>query len=423
MTCRPRGGGETWENMNGCVMSGTCGGCAYAEMSYEEQLALKTRQLEELLADTLDAGSVWEGVLASPARTAYRNKMEYSFGDEHKGGPLALGMHKRKSFYDIVTCGDCRIVHEDFNLIVRATLEYFAERGTSYFHKKSHEGWLRHLLLRRSFASGDILADLITTGQDPGAAAGGCPDSCADGGTAGGEEALLAGWRDRLLSLRTEGRISGILHTRNDAAADAVIDQGTEVLSGRDFLEEELLGLKFRISPFSFFQTNPRGAELLYGKVREYVGDTRGQTVYDLYCGTGTIAQLTAAVADRVYGVELVPEAVEAARLNARANGIGNCEFIAGDVLKVIDSLERRPDLIVLDPPRDGLHPKMLPKVAAFGAENIVYVACRPASFVRDMQYFAGCGYRVVRACGVAMFPFTKNTEAVCLLGRRKETA
>jgi len=386
-----------------CKNSGYCGGCYYNGLTYEEQLAEKERKLINTLMPAFDEHSVWEGLLESPLHERYKNKMEYSFGDSTKDGPLTLGMHKKKSFYSIVTCDDCILTDNDNNLIVKATNEYFESNHIPYVHKNSHEGYLRHLLIRRSFANGGLLIDLVTA------------DMPEKAGTVN-EKELLDHWIKLLLQLKLGGHIEGILHTRNNSLADAVIDEGTELLYGNDHIEEELLGLKFKITPFSFFQTNSKGAEVLYQKVREYVGDTTGKIVYDLYSGTGTIAQLVAPVAEKVYGVEIVPEAVEAAKENAKKNGLENCEFIAGDVLEVIDALEKKPDLIILDPPRDGLHPKMLPKIAAYGVPNIVYVSCKPDSFVRDMQYFKTKGYRVVKAAGVDQFPYTRHVETVVLM-------
>ena len=205
---------------------------------------------------------------------------------------------------------------------------------------------------------------------------------------------------------------------RNDSLADVVQSDETQVLFGQDFFYEELLGLRFKISPFSFFQTNSLGAEVLYGTVREYIGDTAGQVIFDLYSGTGTIAQILAPVAEKVIGVEIVEEAVEAARENAARNGLSNCEFIAGDVLKVVGGLEDKPDLIVLDPPRDGVHPKALSQIIDFGVNRMVYVSCKPTSLQRDLITLQERGYRVERVCCVDMFPGTGNVETVVLLSK-----
>ena len=351
----------------------------------------------------------YDGIKASPLTNSYRNKMEFSFGDEIKDGPLALGMHKRGSFYDIVTVDQCLLVHEDCCRILRATLDYFKEKNVSFLKKTSHQGYLRHLLVRRGMRTGEILADLVTTTQTA--------DSWAGKET---EEELLEGWKQILLALPLSGSFAGILHTKNDSLADAVLNDGTDVLYGQDYFYEELLGLKFKITPFSFFQTNSLGAEVLYDTVRQYIGDTSGQMVFDLYSGTGTIAQILVPVAEHVTGVEIVEEAVEAARENAALNGLSNCDFIAGDVLKVLDTLEGQPDLIVLDPPRDGIHPKALPKIIRYGVDRMVYVSCKPTSLARDLIVLQAGGYRVERMALVDMFPFTGHVETVVLLSKLK---
>ena len=217
------------------------------------------------------------------------------------------------------------------------------------------------------------------------------------------------------------GKIVGILHTKNDSLADVVQSDEIEILYGRDYFYEELLELKFKISQFSFFQTNSLGAEVLYETAREYVGSlcedgTPDKVVYDLYSGTGTIAQLLAPVAKEVIGVEIVEEAVEAAKKNAELNGLNNCKFIAGDVLKVLDSIEEKPDFIVLDPPRDGIHPKALKRIIDYGVDKLVYISCKPTSLARDLEAFLDSGYKMEKACCVDMFPGTANVETLSLL-------
>lgn len=390
-----------------CPHEGECGGCLYQSLPYEEQLKLKEQQVRALLDPVLPGGCKFEGIKGSPLTDGYRNKMEFSFGDEVKDGPLALGMHKRGSFYDIVTVDRCRLIHEDCCKILKATLEYFTEHGGKFYKKMSHVGYLRHLLVRRGVKTGEILVDLVTSTQTK------------EGWISGvSEEELLNGWKERLLALSLEGAYAGILHTRNDSLADVVQNDGTDLLYGKDYFYEELLGLTFQITPFSFFQTNSLGAEVLYETAREYVGDTSGLNVFDLYSGTGTIAQILAPVAAHVTGVEIVGEAVEAARENAKKNGLSNCEFLAGDVLKVLDQLEERPDLIVLDPPRDGIHPKALPKIINYGVERMVYISCKPTSLARDLVVLQAGGYQVERICCVDMFPMTGNVETVVLLSK-----
>ncbi len=415
---------ETAEDV--CPHFGICGGCQYQTLPYEEQLKIKENQVRSLL-DAVCREYEFEGIIGSPQKQGYRNKMEFSFGDEVKDGPTALGMHKRGSFYDVVTTGECRIVHPDFCRILLCTKEYFDKKNIGFYKKMQHTGYLRHLLVRRAVRTGEILVDLVTTTQREllvAAAFADCTeaDSISQREEAGREEEirLLSGWVERLKALSLEGTFAGILHTSNDTLSDAVKDEGTEILYGRDYFYEELLGLRFRISPFSFFQTNSLGAEVLYEKVREYVGETKGKVVFDLYSGTGTIAQILAPVAEQVVGVEIVEEAVEAARENARQNGLSNCTFLAGDVLKVVDELSEKPDLIVLDPPRDGIHPKAIGKIIDFGVNRMVYVSCKPTSLARDLVILQERGYRPERICCVDLFPGTGNVETVCLLSNRK---
>ena len=406
-----------------CSLFGLCGGCTYLSLPYEEQLKVKEEQVKRLLDSVLNKQEeawIFEGIKGSPKAYEYRNKMEFSFGDEYKDGPLALGMHKRGSFYDIVTVADCEIVDADYRLILQTVRDYFARAKVSFFHRMSHEGYLRHLLVRKASRTGEILVALVTTSQDPWqgemALEGNLSALDADG--------LIAGFKDLLLSLEQDGKLSGkfagILHITNDSIADVVQSDHTELLYGQEYFYEELLGLKFKISTFSFFQTNSYSAEVLYQTARDYVGDLGGsdKTVFDLYSGTGTIAQLMAPAAGKVIGVEIVEEAVEAAKKNAAANGLDNCEFIAGDVLKVLDEVEEKPDMIILDPPRDGIHPKALPKIIAYGVDHIVYISCKPTSLVRDLEVFLENGYRVDKAVAVDQFPWTANVETVVLLSK-----
>ena len=396
-----------------CPHFGMCGGCTYQTVPYEKQLDMKLTQVKKLISDAIgtekEAGYEFIGIHGSPKKSEYRNKMEFSFGDEYKDGPLALGMHKRGSFYDLVTVSDCQIVDEDFRTILKATLDYFSKNNIPYFHRATHKGYLRHLLVRKATKTGEIIVDLVTSTQTEGF----------------NEEELLAGFRYALLTRQYDGRFKGVLHTKNDSVADVVKNEGTEVLYGDSYFYEELLGLKFKITPFSFFQTNSLGAEVLYETAREFIlGDDKdslnGKTVYDLYSGTGTIAQLMAPVCKEVVGVEIVEEAVCAAKENAALNGLDNCKFIAGDVLKVLDEIEEKPDYIILDPPRDGIHPKAIGKIIEYGVENMVYISCKPTSLARDLQIFMARGYRVEKICCVDMFPNTYHVETVVLLSQQK---
>ena len=382
-----------------CSIFPECGGCMYQTMPYEEQMKMKEGQIRRIMDRAVKGDYVFEGVKASPKEFGYRNKMEFSFGDEYKDGPLSLGLHKKGSTYDVLTAADCKLVHEDMNKILVCVLEYFKERNVSYYKKMQHTGYLRHLLLRRGDTTGEILVNLVTTTQ---------------------EDHDLEPLVSELLGLELEGKIVGILHILNDSLSDVVKSDETRILYGQDFFYERLLGLEFKITPFSFFQPNTRGAEVLYETVREYIGDIHDMTVFDLFSGTGTISQVLAPVAKEVIGVEIVEEAVEAAKENASRNGISNCKFIAGDVFQVLDQIGEKPDVIVLDPPRDGIHPKALPKILEYGVGRIVYISCKMTSLARDLEMMQLAGYRVEKMTAVDQFCETVHCETVCLLSNRK---
>lgn len=406
-----------------CSVFGECGGCNYHTLSYKQQLELKKDQVKGLI-DKVCEDYTFEGIIGSPKEWNYRNKMEFSFGDEYKDGPLSLGLHKRGNFYDILTTDDCAIVDEDYNRILKCVLDYFSSNEVTYYHKHTRIGYLRHLVVRKAVYTGEILINLVTTSQPFNENS----DSLDHVNTTdverlkySTEKELLDSLISLLTSLDIKGNIEGILHTYNDSIGDVVQSDRTELLYGRDYIYEELLGLRFKISAFSFFQTNSLGAEVLYSKAREYVGDTKDKKIFDLYSGTGTIAQLLAPVAEKVTGVEIVEEAVEAAKENAALNKLSNCEFIAGDVLRVIDDLRDKPDIIVLDPPRDGVNPKALNKIIDYGVDRIVYISCKPSSLVRDLEILQERGYRVEKVCAVDMFPQTVHVECVTLMSRVKE--
>lgn len=381
-----------------CSHYALCGGCTYQTMRHEEELRLKERQVKRLLENAGICVQSWEGIVPAPSETGYRNKCEFSFGDEEKDGDLALGMRKRMSYYEVVTLKDCNIVDADYLRIIEGTLQFFQERRVLFYHKARHDGSLRHLVVRKGAATGEILINLVTSSEVPFSV----------------EE-----FKDMLLGLELDGSVCGILHSVNDGLADVVKSDEMRLLYGRDFFMEKLFDLEFKVSVYSFFQTNSAGAEKLYSIVKEFAGDVADKTVFDLYCGTGTIGQIMAeAGSKKVIGIELIEEAVVAANENAKRNHLENCTFLAGDVLKMVDELEERPDLIIVDPPRDGIHPKAIGKIIAFGAPEIVYVSCKPTSLARDLEIFQQEGYQVERVKLMDMFPRTMHVETVCLLSK-----
>ncbi len=376
-----------------CHHFGRCGGCSYQGFTYEDELAYKEDQVRNLFKESsLDLKI--KGISASPSSRYYRNKMEFTFGDEYKDGPLALGMHMKGRFYEIENVENCNIADGDFTGILRGVLRYFKDTDLTFYNKRYHKGGLRNLVIRKSLTRGEILVNLVTTSQ---------------------EEVRLEEFKELLLGLDLEGEIVGILHTINDGVADVVKADSLSLVWGRDYIMEDICGLKFKISPFSFFQTNTFAAEKLYKMVQEIMGDIKDQTVFDLYSGTGTIGQIMAQVAKEVVSIEIVEEAVEMAKENARLNGIENIEFINGDMFKVIDSINKKPDLIVIDPPRVGLE-KAINKIIDFQPKTFVYVSCNPKTMLKDLEVFGARGYEIGEIQLVDQFPRTPHVEAIVKL-------
>lgn len=381
-----------------CEHFDECGGCSILSIPYEKQLEIKENQVMDLFEKAGIKGFEYLGIERSPSEYGYRNKMEFTFGDEKKGGPLTLGMHKSGRFIDIITVDDCRLVDSDFIKILMLTRDYFEDKKIPYYRGFSHEGYLRHLVIRKGENTREILVNLVTTSQI---------------------DFNLDEYTEKLLELDLKNEIVGILHTVNDGLADAVKCDKLEILYGRDYFYEEVLGLKFKVSPFSFFQTNTKGAEKLYSIALDFLGDEKPEVVFDLYSGTGTIGQLMAKGAKKVYGIELIEEAVEAANENAKLNELDNCKFIAGDVVEVVGKLDEKPNAIIVDPPRAGIIGSGVRDICEFGCKKIVYVSCNPKSLVDNLVEFEQRGYKVDKVRLMDMFPNTPHVETVCLLSKQ----
>lgn len=388
---------ENMEIREVCRDKDICGGCVYQGVPYEEQLSNKFGEVKGLL----DKKDIRYGELlpieGAPFRYGYRNKMEYTFGDMEKNGPMTLGMHKKKHFMSIVTVDQCQLVHEDFNVILRGVLEFASSRGYTHYHKKAHKGLMRHLIVRRGIRTGELLVNVVTSSED-----------------GFDENAFVEMIRD----LPLENQVVGILRTINDRLADAVYCDELRVLWGRDYYNEEILGLKFKVSAFSFFQTNVDAVERLYSYAVSLIDDFENKEVFDLYCGTGTITQVLARKAKEVIGIELVEEAVEAAKANAALNGLDNCRFLAGDVFEVLDNLPDKPEVIVVDPPRVGISSNALEKIIGYGVKQIVYISCNPKSLADNLYYMQYYGYEIKSVKPFDNFPGTKHTECVVLMSK-----
>lgn len=385
------------ETQTPCKHFNQCGGCSILSVPYEKQLEIKERQVLDLFLQQDLIGFEFLGIQGSPLNKLYRNKMEYTFGDEVKGGPLTLGLHKKGRHIDILTVDGCFLVDNDFISVLTSTVKYFDEKELPYYRTMSHQGYLRNLVVRKGINTNELMVNIVTSSQI---------------------DFDMAEYKEMLLNLELEAELVSILHTINDGLADAVQCDELRVLHGRDYITEEVLGLKFKISPFSFFQTNTKGAEVLYSIARDFIGDHSDKVIFDLYSGTGTIGQVMAGKAKKVYGIEIIEEAVKAANENAKLNGLSNCEFIAGDVGKTVKNLKDKPDLIIVDPPRPGVHKDAVRDIAGFGAKEIVYISCNPRTLVLDLVEFKKYGYEAKKVKCMDMFPNTPHVETVVLLSR-----
>ena len=374
-----------------------CGGCIHQGTAYPEQLKEKEKEVLRLLKDRGVAPEKIDPIEGCPSAFCYRNKMEYTFGDFVKDGEMTLGMHRKKNFMSIVTVDNCQLVDPDFNVILKSVLAFAVEQGYTFYHKRSHSGLLRNLIIRKGVRTGELLVNIVTTSEE------------------GFDE---AGFTEMLLSLTLTNKIVGVLRTYCDSLADAVVPDSLETLYGRDYYMEKLLGLDFKVSAFSFFQTNVEAAERLYTEAIALVDSFEGKKAFDLYCGTGTISQVLALKAKEVLGIELVEEAVDAATENAALNGLDNCRFIAGDVFKVLSEVSDKPDVIVVDPPRVGIQPKALDKIISYGVKEIVYISCNPKTMAENLRYLDYYGYKCMYLKPFDNFPMTKHTECIALIER-----
>lgn len=375
-----------------------CGGCSYQGFTYEESLLEKEKQVLQLLEKEDVDYKVFDKIKGCPPHSqfSYRNKMEYTFGDLVKDGPLELGMHKKGHFMSIITVNHCQLVHDDFNKVLSYTLNFAKEKGYVKYHKKTHEGLLRNLIIRRGVNTEELLINIVTATGDFD------------------EDSFTRG----LLRLNLSHKIVGILRTINDGLADAVNVDDLKVLYGQDYYTEKLLGLTFKVSAFSFFQTSIEAVTRLYTDALSLIDGFDNKVAFDLYCGTGTITQLLATKAKDVWGVEIVEEAVASAKENAKMNGINNCNFICGDVFEVLSNLDVNPDVLVVDPPRMGIGDKAVDKLASYGVPQILYISCNPKTLAKNLARFQALGYRATYVKPYDNFPWTKHVECVCLLSK-----
>jgi len=380
------------ENKELCVHYDRCGGCSIQEVSYSKQLKDKKNTLLEIFKDKNIEIDNFEEILASPDIYEYRNNMEFSFGDLKKGGTLQLGMHPRGRRFDVITVDNCLLVDQDFRDILSTILKYCRQNNFKKYHIKLREGFLRNLVIRKGINTGEIVANLITTSQS---------------------DHDFSPLTEELKALDLKGKLVGFVQTINDDYSDQVSCDRMKIYYGRNYFYDSLLENKFKIDSLSFFQTNTRGAELLYSEAQKYISNAKDKIIYDLYCGAGTISQSIAAEAKKIFGIEIDQAAADRAAENAQLNKVDNTQYIAGDVLEEINNIDQQADLIIIDPPRPGINPKALNKIAAAGAEEILYISCNPKSLARDLKELQLHNYQLEKFKAVDMFPHTKHLEVI----------
>jgi 23S rRNA (uracil1939-C5)-methyltransferase len=369
-------------------------GAPWQVLPYERQLEAKQAQVDDALRriGRLD-GFELEPIVAAVEQWRYRNKLEYSFGTDGDGR-LVCGFHAPGRWDEIIEVTDCLLASSDGNAVRERVVEWCRASGLSAYDRRTGEGFLRNLVVRESRRGGEFQARLVT---GPGRI-------------------------DREGLARALGPIGGLLWTRLDSVAETTQGGETELIAGSDRLEEEIGGMRMRISPNAFFQTNTEMAERLYRLAIEYAAPAGSDRVYDLYCGIGTIGLLMAPRAGEVWGLELVEEAIADAIANARLNEVDNARFFAGDVrLALRELVDRagRPDVLVVDPPRSGLSQKIVRRVIQAGPRRVVYVSCNPTTLAPNAaQLVADGGYSLRRVRAVDMFPQTPHIECVALLER-----
>ena len=380
---------------NDCLSFNRCGGCVYRHISYTSECRIKSGKVYEAVKRIGGVDLKPQEIIGSDTPDRYRNKAQYPVAQDGTLGFYAFHSHR------IIPCGECALQPEIFGKITAAVTGWIRERGVSVYNEETHKGLLRHIYLRLAEKTGEIMAVAVINGES-------LPFS--------------DDFVERLLSVCGENLKSVQLNI-NREKTNVILGNKCKLLYGEEYITDILCGVKVRLSPLSFYQVNRATAENLYAKAAEYA-EPDGKTVLDLYCGAGTIGLSMAHKAKRIIGAEIVPEAIEDAKYNARLNGIENAEFICADAAKaakLLNEKDLKPDVIILDPPRKGCSPELIDTVAKdFHPERVVYVSCDPATLARDIKLFSEKGYTLKEYTPVDMFPRTAHVETVALLSQRR---
>ena len=381
-----------------CPIAEKCGGCCFAHIKYESELEIKAQQVADNFKRLGKLDITPAPIIPSPSAERYRNKAQYPVGSD--GRFATIGFYAPMT-HRIIDCADCLLQPKEFSEITDIFRNWIREKKISVYNEADGSGIIRHIYIRKAVVTGQIMVCIVANSDS-------IPHA----------EALIEQLKE------IDGLASVILNINRDKT-NVVLGKECKTLFGSDYITDELCGLKFNLSPLSFYQVNHDGAEILYNKAKEYAALTGSETLVDLYCGTGTIGLTMAKDVKSLIGVEIIPQAIENAKENARLNGIDNAEFICADAAQAASTLLERgvkPDIVILDPPRKGCDEALIKTVAEMSPERVVYVSCDSATLARDCQRFAALGYRTLAATPVDMFPHTAHVETVVLLVRKIST-
>ena len=378
-----------------CPVNMKCGGCSFGQISYEAEAQIKENHVKECFKRIGGLNPEFEPVMKADKIYGYRNKAQFPVRID--GEAIAIRFYANHS-HRVINCPGCLLQPAEFEGILGVFTQYIKKYNVSSYDEESHTGLLRHIYIRKGTASGEIMV---------------CP--VINGDSLPGEDELV-----NMLTASCEGIKSVVINSNKDKT-NVILGRNCRTLYGADYITDTLCGLKFRLSPLSFYQVNRDQAEKLYHKAAEYAGLTGAETLLDLYCGTGTIGLTMADKVKKLIGVEIVPQAIEDAKINAAENGIDNARFICADAAEAAKMLADegvRPDIIILDPPRKGCSPELINTAAGMNPQRIVYVSCDPATLARDCRLFDDLGYKAIKATPADLFPRTGHCETVCLLAR-----
>ena len=379
-----------------CSVYTRCGGCSFCHIDYDSEATLKEKHVHDCFERIAKIDLDFEPIIKPETISRYRNKAQYPLEDN--GGEIKTGFYSRHS-HRVIDCPDCILQPEEFNTILEIIKKHIIDNKISIYNETTGKGLLRHIYIRKGTASGEIMV---------------CP--VINGDKLPGENVLS----ESLIKAVPE--IRSIIININKSDTNVILGKTCRTVYGKDYITDTLCGLKFRLSPLSFYQVNRDQAEKLYNKVREYCSLTGNETVMDLYCGTGTIGLSLAGNVKRLIGVEIVEQAVADAKINAEINGIGNSEFICSDASEAAEKLASagiQPDIVILDPPRKGCSGDLIKTVSEMNPERIVYVSCDPATLARDCALFTQFGFIADKAVPVDMFARTGHVETVVRLIRQ----